>query len=47
MRLLGPGSPPEVTIFSMNRMTMSFGRVIGCGGGAFNSTTSTSPLGSA
>ena len=36
MRLLGSGSPPEVTPFSMNRMTMSFGRVIGCGGGAFD-----------
>ena len=46
MRLLGPGSPPDVTHPSMVRMTMSFGLVIGCGAGAFNSITSTSPLGS-
>src|ERR1700677_3645121 len=45
MRLLGPGSPPEVPPFSMNRMTRSLGLVIGCGGGAFDSTTSTSPSG--
>ena len=41
-----PRVAPEVTPFSMNRMTMSFGLVMGCGGGAFNSTTRTSPLGS-
>ena len=43
MRLLGPASPPDVTPFSIKRMTMSFGLVIGCGGGRPGSSHSVSP----
>ena len=46
MRLLGPVLPPEVAQDSTQPITMSFGRLIGGAGGALDSTTRTSPLGS-